>query len=687
MNGSMNIAWPVRLANSLILAILILTAEGRAAAQSQLPAPDLTETSLEELRKIEVRSVYSASKHLQKVTEAPSSVSIITADEIKKRGYRTLADILRGVRGFYVNYDRNYSYLGTRGFARPGDYNTRILLLVDGHRINDNIYGLAPIGTELPIEIDLIERIEIIRGPSSSLYGTSAFFATIDIITKQASQIKGVEASTEAASFGGYKERFSYGQKLDNGLELLLSASYYHSHGPRRLYIKEYDSLETNHGLTENTDDDRSKHFLINLSYRDFTLRGVYGAREKGIPTGAFATIFNDPHSRTIDRRGYLNLQYQHLFGNRLDLTASISYDLNSYDGSYVTGYADPEARQLTVNRDLSHGEWWRGSLQLSKALWRRHKFTLGTEYQDNLRQDQSNYDEGPYFPYIDDRRDSKNSAFYLQDELAIRENVTLSAGVRYDYYTTFGGTAKPRLGLIYHPAPKTSLKALYGEAFRAPSNFEFYYAAVQSYKPNPGLKPETIRTGELVLEQYLGESVRLSASGYLYRISGLISQQPDPEDGLLTYQNLESVKSKGIELEMETKLIRGIEGHLSYTMQDTRDSQTRQLLTNSPRHLGKFNLVVPLVKWRAFADLELQYTSRRKTLAGAAADAFWLSNLTLFGQKLVKGLDLSLSLYNLFDRKYGDPGAEEHRQDLIEQNGRNFRLKLTYRFNRGDQH
>ena len=89
--------------------------------------------------------------------------------KFKRYGYRTLADILRSVRGFYVTNDRNYSYLGVRGFSRPGDYNARILLLVDGHRLNDNIFGAALIGTEFPLDVDLIERVEIIRGPSSSL--------------------------------------------------------------------------------------------------------------------------------------------------------------------------------------------------------------------------------------------------------------------------------------------------------------------------------------------------------------------------------------------------------------------------------------------------------------------------------------------------------------------------------------
>jgi outer membrane receptor for ferrienterochelin and colicins len=175
---------------------------------------------LEALGKLEV---YSASKFSQKASNAPASVSIITASDIQYFGYRTFDEILRSVTGFYVTYDRNYAYVAARGFGLTGDYNSRVLLLIDGHRINDNIYGSSPVGTDFPIPLDFIERIEIVRGPSSSLYGTNAFFGVVNIITNNGHDVEGVRLSTEVRSLQTYQGTGVFGRRYDNGLEVLVS--------------------------------------------------------------------------------------------------------------------------------------------------------------------------------------------------------------------------------------------------------------------------------------------------------------------------------------------------------------------------------------------------------------------------------------------------------------------------------
>ena len=662
----------------LFFLIPLMSANWVGGAESNQRTPsDLTELGLEDLMKIEIATVYSASKYEQKVTEAPSSVSIITSDEIKKHGYRTFADILRSVRGFYVTYDRNYSYVGVRGFGRPGDYNTRILLLIDGHRLNDNVYDQAPIGTEFVLDVDLIDRIELIRGPSSSIYGSNAFFAVINVITKKGKNMKGIEASGDIGSFETYKGRLSYGNQFQNGLEMMLSGSFYDSQGKHHLYYKEFDAPATNFGITEKCDDDRFYSLFSTLSFYHFTLQGAFVSREKGIPTASFGTVFNDSHTRTTDNRGYLDLKYENRFSEGLDVMARLFYGRNEYKGDYLYDYPP-----MTLNKDFGFGDWWGGELKVTKKLFKKHKLVVGAEYQYNLHQDQKNYDEAPFSLYLDDKRRSNNWALYIQDEFTLFKNLILNVGVRHDQYETFGGTTNPRFALIYNPFEKTTLKLLYGKAFRAPNFYELYYNdGGISNKSNPDLKPEKIDTYELVWEQYLGQHLRGSTSIFYYLVKDLISQQVDPADGFIVFNNVEKIEAKGFELELDGKWASGLEGRISYSFQETKDRATGNILTNSPKHLAKLNLTLPLIKDKVFLGIEEQFTSARKTLARNEADSFFATNLTLFSQNLLKGLEVSASVYNLFNKKYSDPGSAEHVQDLIRQDGINLRFKLTYKF------
>lgn len=308
---------------SLLVCLTIIN-PAHANQRSDDAVDDLTKLSLQELMAIEVDTVYGASKYEQKTTEAPSSISIVTSSDIKLNGYRILADILRSVRGFYITYDRNYDYIGNRGFSRPDDYNSRFLLLVDGHRINDTIYDTASIGTEFIIDVDLIERVEVIRGPSSSIYGTNAFLGVINIITRKGNHLGGAEVSGEAASLDTYKGRLSYGKKFDNGLEALASATTYDSKGNKLLFYKEFDTPSTDNGVAKNADGDRNYSFLSTLMLHNFTLQGAYISRDKTIPTAAFGTDFNNAGTKTVDDRGYMDLKYDHTVDTGLNITSRL---------------------------------------------------------------------------------------------------------------------------------------------------------------------------------------------------------------------------------------------------------------------------------------------------------------------------------------------------------------------------
>jgi len=632
---------------------------------------DLKRLGIEELMEIEVATVYGASKYEQKVMEAPSSVSIVTAEDIKHYGYRTLADILSSLRGFIVTNDRNYSYVSVRGFGRTGDYNSRILILVDGHRINDNIFDSVSIGNDFVIDVDLIERVEVIRGPSSSLYGNNAFLATINIITKSGQDLKGGEISGTAASFDTYTGRLSLGNRFDNGMKVILSSSILDSKG-QDLFFKEFDNPETNNGIAQGCDYERNYSLFSKLSYHDFTLEGAYVSRTKGIPTASFDTDFNDPRNHTVDELGYIDLKYEHIFEKQLRVLSQISYNNYKYRGDYLY--------EGVINKDFAKGEWWRGEVMLAKEFMKRHKLSAGAEYQVNSKQNQVNFNESPFERFLDDKRNSKEWAFYIQDEFTILKNLISSIGVRHDYFDTFGSTTNPRLALIYSPFEKTTFKFIYGTAFRAPNVYELYFNGYPN-KGNIDLQPEKIKTYEMVYEQYLGNNLYLTAAGFYNKITDLIDQQTDPSDNLLVYMNVDEVKAKGGEVELEGKWGSGITGRISYTFQDAEDNKNGKTLVNSPKHLAKMNLVLPILREKLLSGIEVQYMSKRKTLADEYADAFFVTNLTVFSQKLIRGLEISGSIYNLFDKKFADPGSVEHRQDTIEQDGRTFRFKLTFKF------
>ncbi len=658
----------------LLSALLARPVLAESGDDATAPAKDLTSLPLEELMKIEVATVYTASKFEQKVTEAPSSVSIVTSDEIKKYGHRTLADILRSVRSFFITYDRNYSYSGVRGFGREGDYNSRILLLVDGHRINDNIYDSAPLGTEFVVDVDMIDRVEVIRGPGSSLYGSNAFFAVVNVITKQGKAVGGVEVSGEAGSFDSYKGRLTYGNSFKNGLEALVSGSIYDSNGDR-FFFPEFNDPATNNGVTDRTDYDRFHDALAKFSYGGFVLEGLYSSRTKGIPTASFGTDFNDRRNKTVDEWWFADLKYERSLGREVDVMGRLFYDAYEFNGDYVYGGV--------VQRNLAHGRWWGGEAQVAARLLDRNRIMAGIEYRDNIRQDQVTFNVDPFEPIVNDRRRSRIWALFLQDEFTIFRNLVLNAGGRLDHYSTFGTTANPRLALIYTPLEGTVFKVLYGTAFRSPNVNELFFADNTAQEANPSLKPEKIQTYEVIYEQYFGGKYRGSINGFYYTIDNLIVSATDPVNNLEQFKNLNRAEAAGGEVELEGKWDNGVTGRVSYSYQDAWDSDTGEQLVNSPRNLAKINLILPLMKDGVFAGIEEQFTDRRKTRDGNYTKAFFVTNLTLLSRNLVKNLELSASLYNLFDYRYGDPGGtiREHLQNVIQQDGRTFRVKLTYRF------
>jgi outer membrane receptor for ferrienterochelin and colicins len=454
---------------------------------------------------------------------------------------------------------------------------------------------------------------------------------------------------------------------------MMVSGSIMDSKGNSRLYFQEFDNPAENNGIAEDCDYDRSHSFFTKLRYRDLSLEGIYNSRTKGVPTGFYDTIFNDPRDRTLDEHASLDLKYDHVFENSISVMARIYYDYYKYHGDYVYS---------AINEDIAKSDAVGGELLIAKQLFEKHNVLAGFEIHENIKLYQNTYNISPFEDIFTDNRRSHQWAFYIQDEFRIVDTLIFSGGIRYDHYSTFGGTINPRLALLFKPFAKSSIKLLYGEAFRAPNAFEFFYDPVLlGQKSNPELNPEKIRTYELIYEQYISTQFKASVSGYVNKIDNLITQTIDPADNLLVFVNSGPVNARGLEFELEAKRSDGLQGRLSYAFSKTKDEETGNTLSNSPSHLAKLNIIIPLINNKVFLGLEEQYTSKRRTLDGSDTKGFVVTNVTVLGRNIVKGLELSGSVYNLFGARYGDPGTDYLRSNVIQQDGRTFRVKLTYEF------
>ena len=639
------------------------------------PTPDLMSLDLEEIMGVKV---YAASKYSQATEDAPSAVTVITAEEIRTFGWRTLGDMLKAQRGMYLSYDRIYGYLGVRGILVSGDLNSRILIMVDGHRTNDVIYDQAFILNDFMLDTDLIERVEVIRGPGSSMHGTTPLFAVINIVTRDPARSPKHELSAEAGSDRWLAGRYTYTHLFEDNASLMLSASGLRTDGPD-LYFPEFDDPDNNFGRTSGTDDEEAQRLFAKYESPNWRLLLMHSRRDKGIPTGATGAVFDNPGNHYVDTQTALNLGYTRALSGQWQFDGRLYYGAYDFHGNLLY---DPGP---VTNKDLAWGRWW-GTELMGTYRGDAHTLVTGIEYQANIRQDQRNYDVEPYAGYLDDRRDSSRLGLYLQDEWRLTPRSALTLGLRYDHDGNTGSDQfSPRLAWVSHPAPGQTWKLIYSSAYRAPNVAEMYYVFGQRFIANPDLDNERITTLEAVFEHRLSARTRYTVNPYLFRLSDRITQVATdpmalPGETKLQYQNLGTAEAAGIELELEHQFAGLGSLRTSYAYQDARDS-TDDRLENSPHHVFTLNYARPILGERLGLGLEYQYVSQRLTFKGLETEATHLVNLNLSGRLGKRGLEWAFGIYNLLDHEYSTPDTPDpaYERDRIYQDGRSWRLKLTY--------
>jgi outer membrane receptor protein involved in Fe transport len=647
--------------------LLLLLAPRGSAAQQPAAADAL---GLDSLLNVPISA---SGKYQETARQAASSVTIITRELIEGFGYRTMEEMLAGVAGFYLSNDRNYSYLGARGFSRPTDFNNRFLLLVDGHALNDGIWGSAPL--ELPVDLQSLERVEIVRGPGSALYGTGAVLGVINLVTRSGSALGATHLAVHGGSYGRRGASAVIDRRFKSGLGLAITGTWDASDG-QDLFYPEYEAPATHLGVAHNLDWERRWLVQAKAERGDLTFSGWLSRRVKAIPTGSYGMTFDASPAQTADSYGFAELRYEHDLDASKQVRLRGFVDRYAYEGIYPYDGYDylDRARDESVGTEASF-RWNIGSAQ---------HLTVGAEYRRHLRgmyAATSSLDDsgvaGYHVPY------TVASAF-VEHEFQPIAHVTVLGGIRVDDYTATGSSVTPRAAVLYDPARGTTLKLLYGRAFRAPNLNESQLDGF-GYKLNPSLHDERGNTLELVLQQRLGTALLGTASLFRYHMEGLIDPMLDPADSLYIYRNTGEAEAGGAELSLEARFGDGVMGYANYSYQVATDEGTGAVLTNSPTHLVKAGVAAPLARWVGGA-LEGRGESGRVTVYGTRTGAYAIGSMYVWfsplGGTANEGpVQISLRVNNLFNATYATPAGPEHLQPSIEQDRRNVSAELRYRF------
>jgi iron complex outermembrane receptor protein len=248
-----------------------------------------------------------------------------------------------------------------------------------------------------------------------------------------------------------------------------------------------------------------------------------------------------------------------------------------------------------------------------------------------------------------------------------------MTAGASYDHASNAPDQLTPRAAVIVKGSASATLKLLYGQAFRSPSVYELSYEG-SGFLHAAALRPEKIRTLELVWEQRISPSVLVTGSVFDESLTDLVRLQPVSANEV-QYQNRGSASSRGVALQVDARHNSGIWSYASYSWHRARELEER--MVNSPLYLAKAGLSTPTSR-RAYGGLELQYEGSRLTYAGQETGDRLLTNLNV-GGRIAGAFGASVAVRNLFGLAYGTPGGSEHRQDILEQDGRTFLLSLKW--------
>ncbi|WP_437940447.1 TonB-dependent receptor domain-containing protein [Sorangium sp. So ce341] len=632
------------------------------------------QAALRDLTLEPLREVSSASRVLERVEDAPASISVIEQQELRAFGYPTIAEALRGTRGVYLSNDHVVYSAGIRGLGEPLDYGNRLLVLSDGHSTNDNVLNASFVGSDARDDLHDVDHIEVVRGPGSLLYGTGALSGIVNLVPRGRDEPTGahVAAGTYYDGVGHARAGFHVNAGRDAGVRASVT-------GARSDGFDVPVALRDPRGgppapIAERAETFRAGGTSGRAWYGPFTAQWMYHTREQRIPTGYVGTRLNDLGTTYDDAHMMAEVRYEPRPAPDLQLMARGHVNRFVWRGVYRFDEATVFEQQ--------HGTWLGAELRAAWTPLAGLRVTGGGEVQGHPEATLRGV-------FADGRVRTKREPFgfgagYLILDGSPAPWVRFSAGARLDVYSTFGPIFVPRAAVIFRPGPGGVLKIMGGSAFRAPSVSEQYYedgeTQVPAVDPAAGLKlePESLHSAEVEYTQRIGDAWIALGAVHASLLSGGISLED--HDGLQRYANSKRdafVVGGDVELRREWR-----QGWMLAAMYGYQRAQRGGggRLINAPEHLASFRGVVPVVERLAAAGLRINLEAPRRISrsAGGETRGAIVADLTVSGELQRFHTRYVLGVYNAMDTRYDYPAAETYLSSTSRQNGRTFLAEIT---------
>jgi iron complex outermembrane receptor protein len=611
--------------------------------------------------------VFAASRYVQTLAETPANVSVISHDDITLFGYRTIADALYSLPGFY-NAASQWPSLGLRGIAVPGDFGSRVLYMINGMPIYEPTYG----GFFLEyLDISSIDRIEVVRGSGSALYGSGAVMGIINLVTRNGHDTPGNTAIVEAGSHGSYSAYGSTAAVVGPGLDMFASASISGGKG-RDIYLSEFG------GTSIENDGQKNTRVFLRLANENFWVQAIYVDGAKHDPMASYNTTFNADQLLLREQFGALETGFNHKLDNDARLTGRAYIFDVAERGDYPyrrdsSRFGSPDYINVTDIKSQTSGV----ELRYDKFVSERHHLLAGLESRHigacHEIGDQPALERAGVITVRGNPSYSQHS-FFVQDEWRFNDKRRIFFGVRFDSYHGFSPGVShhlsPRIALVQDFGGGNTGKLIFGEAYRAPTNYESLFTdltpdgTITLWK-NPQLQPEITRSLEAVWEHAPSKGLNLSLGAYLTQTRNSPEQvrvdafegQNCPAPGTCNqYQDShDKLQVIGIEAAAKWKREDRLSAYVSVTLQKATEQPGPP--SSSPRYLLKGGISHPLWhRWHASAEVQaVGATDGLRNADGtrtASTPAYVLVNAALAHQNLGRGWRASLHINNLFDSK-----------------------------------